>query len=511
MAQSPETPLEIAEKAASWVMDEAIPEAGGYKWPFFTSGGKLYYQSDIDWGAAGFGMFFLSLYEKTHNSTYIEYAEGASKWLITQAVSEAGGYGYKWPHADDDLANWWLSTSVAGIAEFLLRIYQITGSSIYLSYAEDAARWMMAMAQYEWGGCFIPYNPPGKYGSQAAHGISPGGLTRPVIFLLHLYEETDDSVYLPYIHGMAKWLMASGPPPSGYKISENGGYKWYHNYPYGEIYPINGMSQIALFFYEIYQVFGNATYLEHANGAMTWLLSQAILDGDKAKWRLLPGSDIYTLPFTGSYEGTEPKTCNLLEVAYSVTKNATYLEYARKLANWVISPDIAVSEGGGYKFRDIEGGSDFDASQNARVNNFLSWMYNLTGEASYSQYALGALTWIVYKAEPENGGYKWKAISYYPFYATWFDSGAAGIGYYLTSTSGVIPEFPSATFLATLMTVTLFATVLVKKKQCRLMRKAKGSRIRPNTVEMSLQRPTLCLVSSRANRMFLHEAESQNL
>lgn len=435
--QPDETPVQVAEKAAVWVISQAISEDGGYKWQWVGSRGLIAYQSNVQWGSAGFGKFFLRLYETTGNSLYLDYAKGAAKWVISKAIPDSGGY--KWAHPDDDIPSpgWWLSPTVSGIAEFLLAMYQTTGELIFLDYAKGAAKWLMAMAYWGEPGCFIPYNPPDEYGSQAAHGIAPGREAYTVTFLLHMYQETKDAAYLPYIEGTATWLM-TGPD----KVAENGGYKWRHGRPYGSLYyPIDGNSRIALFFYEIYRALGKAEYLEYANKAMTWLLSQAIVDGDKAKW---PDSQagIVTLPFAGSFfggRGEEPRVCDLLMVAYEVTGNVTYLEYAKKLANWVISPAIAIPEGGGYKFPCNEGGSDYDVLYNARVCNFLTWMYNVTEVTSYSEFANGALKWIIYKAEETDGGYKWRTLTYSPYYATWFSGGAAGIGYYLTS--AIRPSF----------------------------------------------------------------------
>lgn len=440
-AEPNETAPEVAEKAATWILSQAIPEAGGYKWEFKSYWGRTFYESNVQWGSAGFGKFFLALYETTGNSLYLDYAEGAAKWVISQAVPASGGY--KWAHPDDDIPSpgWWLSPTVSGIAEFLLRMYQTTGDSTYLDYAKGAAKWLMAMAYWGEPGCFIPYNPPGRYGTQAAHGIGPGREAYTVTFLLHLYQETGDATYLPYVEGTATWLM-SGPD----KVAEGGGYKWRHGRPYGSGYSIDGNGRIATFFYEIYQALGKAEYLDYANKAMTWLLSQAVVVGDKAKWPESQGSGSYpTLPFAGSFfggRGEEARVCDLLMVAYEVTGDAAYLEYAKKLANWVISPAVAMPEGGGYKFPYYEGGSYYDVFHNARVYNFLSWMYDVAGETSYSEYADGALTWIIYKAEEVDGGYKWRTLDYSPYYATWFSGGAAGIGYYLTSVARPTPQVP---------------------------------------------------------------------
>lgn len=60
-------------------------------------------------------------------------------------------------------------------------------------------------------------------------------------------------------------------------------------------------------------------------------------------------------------------------------------------------------------------------------------MWDVTGEATYSEYANGALIWIVYNAETVDWGYKWRTLTYSSYYAPWFSPGAAGIGYYLIS------------------------------------------------------------------------------
>lgn len=319
-----ETPLQVAEKAAMWTISQAIYENGGYKWLDYLQG--PYYSSTVPFGSAGFGTFYLELYEKTGNSAYLDYAKGAAQWIISQAVSDSGGY--KWPHPDDDIHNpgWWLSPMVSGIGDFLLRMYQATDNATYLNYATGAAQWLMAMAYWGEPGCFIPYNPPNPYGTQALHGIGPGREAYTITFLLHMYEETGDSAYLPYVQGMATWLI-QGPD----KITESDGYTWIHNRPYGSSLSIEGTARIALFFYEIHQALGNAEYLQYANGAMNWLLDRASQSGDQTKWldpyhgyyRVLPFSDM------GGVEGFwgMPEPNEFLARVYDITKNSTYLDY----------------------------------------------------------------------------------------------------------------------------------------------------------------------------------------
>jgi rhamnogalacturonyl hydrolase YesR len=424
-----ETSLQVAEKAATWTISQAISENGGYKWANYLQGGPRYV-STVPFGGSGFGTFYLKLYKQTGNTLYLDYAKGAAHWVISQAVSDSGGY--KWPHPDDDIPSpgWWLSPMVSGIGDFLLSMYQTTGDSTYMEYAAGAARWLMVMAYWGEAGCFIPYNPPGPYGTQASHGIGPGREAYTVTFLLRMYQETKDTSYLPYVRGTAEWLI-SGPD----RVVDANGYKWSFNRPYGSVYPPDGNGQIALFFYEIYEALGDPTYLQYAQGTMNWLLSQAVINGNTAKW-YDPATGLYmTLPLSGmggfqGFWGIPEPNCLLMAV-YDITMNTTYLDYAKKLANWMTSSDIAVSEGGGYKFPNFQGSSFYSAYQNAKIYNFLSWLSSLTGETTYFNYADGALQWIIFSATESNGGYSWRTIPYFPYNAAWFESGAAGIGYYL--------------------------------------------------------------------------------
>jgi hypothetical protein len=194
-----------------------------------------------------------------------------------------------------------------------------------------------------------------------------------------------------------------------------------------------------LFFYEAYEELSNETYLEYANGAVQWILSQAVSDGDGCKWPYEYGTKYYLLPL-GMYgvHGPPYDVSEVLLIGYSITNNSTYLEYANKHANWVL--DQAVSEGRGFKFPEYEGAGSYyyNAYINALTYRFLSEMYNVVGNATYSEYANGAFAWIVNNATSADGCYKWKTIDYYPYYPWWFMWGAAGIGYYLISAPSLI-------------------------------------------------------------------------
>jgi len=420
-------PLEVAEKAATWIISNATPDSGGYKWPTIWPAptGAIYNCGIYDSGTAGVGIFLLELYDRTGNSTYLDYAKGAAQWIISEAISSLGGYW--WPHYDNEFTTWpgWrLSPVVHDVGEFLLKMYDVTGNSTYLNYAEGAAQWMIANAESESDGHFIPYNPPGKYGSQAAHDIGPGREAHTMTFLLHLFRKTLNNTYLVYVKGMAEWLIL------GEDIrAESGGYTWIQGRPYHTYQDLNPVAQIALFFYEAYELLLNNTYLNYANGAIQWLLSKTnttdhsgyswpdyVDSRGNARYSLLP------------WEAIPEHVMDALTVGYRVTHNSTYLEYAKKHVSWILNQ--AITEDAGAKFPHWYGESTAgSAYANSKIYNHLRSMYTFTQNSTYLDYADKALTWIRANATTFNGGYEWKIPEAWYEEATFI--GASGIGYYL--------------------------------------------------------------------------------
>jgi len=428
------SPVDIAEKAALYVANMAIFENGGWKWLVYDASGSWERPSDV----AKIGLFFASLYQSTQKATYLNYAKGAAQWIITKAVSERGGYKWACPDKDIKSPGWWLNTVVWEVGEFLLEVFKLTGNTTYLAYAKGAAQWMIAMAEQEAAGYFIPYNPPGKTGSQASHGIMPGREAMVATFLLHIYQETGNSTYLYFAKETAEWLMTSPDIKS-----ESGGYTWVHNRPYGTAYVIassynpGGTAGVANFFYEIYQVTGNATYLHYANGALQWILSKAeFVNESSVKWPRIIGRSDYPI-IVGIPPFTKYATMSdLLLYAYAITGNSTYLEYAKKHLNWILSE--AISKSGGYVWKNNENAYDTSMIYWSLCNAFQNIKDNL-----YMQYATEALNWIINNATSVDGSYKWKTVTYNPYYPWWFINGASGIGYYITnSAQGFFEEKP---------------------------------------------------------------------
>jgi rhamnogalacturonyl hydrolase YesR len=422
-ASPAESPLEIAEKAATWVISKAENGNPGYKW----QGWFGYYNPTFQWGAPGIGTFLLELYDKTNprNQTYLDYAIGAGDWVLSKAVPAAGGY--QWPHYDQDnpTYGWRLpaqENGAAGIGDFLLKLYKEIGNATYLSYAEGAARWMISLQTPEG---YIEYPVP-------APGPSPARESMTATFMLHVGKEVGNDTYLKVAEDSAQWLINTA-------IADNGGYKWINNNL--NHYEITDAYLAAAFLYETYESTGNLSYLQYANGAIQWVLSQAVVNGSKAKWPSYQGGTDYPIISSGG-EGRElgkEFVGDVLLEGYTITHNATYLDYANKQAEWIISQGIQESGGLERKFPETEGGTNFWSYTSARVFRFLQTMYSETSKESYLSAADQTLAWIVQNAVQENNGYKW---TFYGESTPGFD-GASGIGYNLiTATALWTPPAP---------------------------------------------------------------------
>jgi uncharacterized protein YyaL (SSP411 family) len=107
------TYLDYAKRHTNWMINQAVAEGDGYKFPEYE-GGTTY---DLYTNAQAHA-YLLMMYEQTSNLTYLTYADGVKNWLLNNAV--AGNPGYKWKtQATSPYYNpcWWGSS---GIGYYLL-------------------------------------------------------------------------------------------------------------------------------------------------------------------------------------------------------------------------------------------------------------------------------------------------------------------------------------------------------------------------------------------------------
>jgi lantibiotic modifying enzyme len=97
---------------------------------------------NYDWlsGVAGGGEFFLALYSETADPAALDRATYAGNWLVSNALSGANGYHWEFPGLTNIYTS--LAHGAGGVALFLAHLYRQTGDPKYLQYAEGAVRWL---------------------------------------------------------------------------------------------------------------------------------------------------------------------------------------------------------------------------------------------------------------------------------------------------------------------------------------------------------------------------------
>jgi uncharacterized membrane protein/rhamnogalacturonyl hydrolase YesR len=408
-----------AEAGARWLISIAEePSVGVYKWYSSDLKNDYYYLEQSE-GAVGIGKFLLQLYNVTGNSTYLEYAKGAGRWIISQAVTESPD-SCKWSYVEG--LPYYGADYYGGqgsMVEYLLMLYQVTGESTFLTYAKKGAEWLMDTAVpvgegHKWE--TIPggnYNMTGWYHGTA--GIS--------YVFLELYQATGNETYLDVCLKGAGWLMdiAKIPAPDQYswvrvETDTDPSIVW-----------CGGTTGIVQFFLELYEATGNTTYLDYAKGGGNWMISQA----DQVR----PGNVSFF--GTNMFCHGDPSSAWIMFWLYSQTGNAIYRQYGEMTMNWIISQKEDLS-GNRTTWASLPGGDEYNTGLMMGVSGIghaFILSDELLGTRGYTDLALRAANWIGDLAvETSPGVEKWnymEKIDSTEEYCTGWYWGVAGIGQFM--------------------------------------------------------------------------------
>jgi len=409
--------LNYAKGATDWLINETIVVGDGYKWPDLV--GSYHYYTDLYYGSPGIVTLFAELYEMIADEEYFQYAVGGAQWLIEKAIPEAGGY--KWPQREDlSLYYTGLYVGTAGTGDAFLNLYETLSDTIYLENATGAANWLLSVAIFEnQDECKWPSSQyAADYCTDIIYGAAGIGL-----FLLRMYNMTNNSEYLDYARYTGNWLVSKAIPVGS-------GYKWkVSNYcPYIYTGFSHGAAGIGYFLAELFEHTNDSQYLEYAKGAGQWLIDIAVSEAGGCKW--WSKEDDTPSYATGWCHGPAG-TCLLFMKLYQITSDNIYLTYAKMGGTWLIS--LAIPSGGGYKWPHSQGYSTYDITichGAAGIGDFFLKMFDLTNEGIYYDYAEGAAEWLKSVADTSAGGYRW--ITFGSYY-TGFSTGTSGVGLFFLS------------------------------------------------------------------------------
>jgi lantibiotic modifying enzyme len=363
------------ESAAEYLMAVAVPDGGGLKWAEFN-GSAAKFKTGYLKGTTGVGEFFLDLYNSykgdpffggiTPNAEqYLDVAKGAAAWLQARAIAENDGY--KWPQSfegDNSISGSNNYTSMydgaAGIGTFFLDMYRTTGDATYLPYAEGAANWLESVANKTYGFAFTEHDAQDQTTDLSTRWTfgSPGigG------FFIDLYLATDNSTYFTWANETVEGLIH-------YALTDEGGYSWTQLSGNTKRFVgrWHGAAGVATFFLEMYDLTGNTTFLDYAEGTADWIY--------------------------GTHEENQGD--------FYPDDNATVTK-DYKLGGWSRSP--------------------------AGIGSFFLRLYETTGTQTYMDHVVEIASFLIANATMSNGGMTWEDSTGNDRIATAIGHGLAGTG-----------------------------------------------------------------------------------
>jgi lantibiotic modifying enzyme len=203
-AQDPDDPRAstVSSRAVDYLIQGAGQQAnGGVRWND---------DNDIMSGSAGIGLALLALGQKLHRTELIDLAAQTGTDLLARSVPTA--QGRYWLHqtgAKKQYPNF--AHGTAGIAYFLLKLYEQTGETRFRDGAIDGARYLRSIASPQTATrCLVPHDLPGQadlFYLGWCHG--PAGTDR---FFYELFTVTNDSQWKSFANAAADSVLHSGIP-----------------------------------------------------------------------------------------------------------------------------------------------------------------------------------------------------------------------------------------------------------------------------------------------------------
>jgi malectin (di-glucose binding ER protein)/lanthionine synthetase-like protein len=357
----------------------------------------------------------------------------AAQSLINRHTALLGGWAWQSviqaPNYQTDR-----DVGTASIGTSFLQMYDATGTTSYLTPAEEAGNWLVsAQTSAGWWPDYV--NPSSVSPSGAAsYGFTSldDGVIGQAGFLLTLYQKTGNGTYRTAALKGINWLLTVAKAPGGKPCPSQQCYWDWWVPAQGKVYLGLG-SGVAGIFYgldQIAQTTENATYENYALAAAAYEESQIAASGGVPE---VPGGTTYD---TGLYQGGAGVAVAFLSL-YQHTGNTRWLADANKIMAWVRAQEKAQSSGTAWPISVGSNGNKTLSTEIAEGAAGIGWAelqaYKLTHAAVDLQTAEAAGTWLLAVQTAEGSGDAWQAYltgSDTDDYYTSEDLGVSGIGYF---------------------------------------------------------------------------------
>ena len=212
MARNTDDPAsrELAARAGLRLIELGIPESGGRKWRMDPSFARL--MPNFSHGTAGVAYFLATLYRETGRKEFFDGAQEGARYL--QSVANTAGDSCLIFHDEPDNKNLyylgWCHGPV-GTSRLFIQLHRIDGKAGWLDWARKGAKGILASG--------IPEHPTPGFWNNLGQCCGSAGVAD---FFLDLAKLTGDERYLAFARRVTRDLLDRATPTPG------GGLKWIH-------------------------------------------------------------------------------------------------------------------------------------------------------------------------------------------------------------------------------------------------------------------------------------------
>lgn len=346
--------------------------------PVDLTGGPVHGKYSLYSGSAGIGIYLLQLYDATGEARFLDEAKLVANEIIAKLPGREF-YIDKYENALDSslkVVGWHTGfySGPVGAGIFLLSLYEKTDDEKYLDFAIKINDDLVSTATR---------TEDGIYFTGDLDLFSDGGY---ILYEVDLYKKTKDEKYLDIAREIASYIISKSV------TSEKGNIYWFANelsqvgMPKGSIYPglSHGTAGIAYALAVLFEVDRKEIQLETAKKAAEYLLEIADEVGEGL---LVPY--LYTFgnnkewenKYYGGFCHGPSGTALLFYKLYEITREEVYFDVVKKLSQGII--ELKAPELNSWGLWDSK---CWCCGVPGLIEHF-TWMYQITGDDKYLSYA----------------------------------------------------------------------------------------------------------------------------
>jgi lantibiotic modifying enzyme len=193
----------LAARAGARLIALGRPEAGGQKWAMDRDFPRL--MPNFSHGTAGVAYFLATLYGETRDKEFLDAALSGARYLQSVAKTD-GDICMIFHHEPDGKDLYYLSWchGPAGTALLFYRLYQVTGDKSWLDWVKKSARAIMQSG--------IPEKQTPGFWNNVSQCCGSAGVGE---FFLSLYQVTGEKTYIEYTRRVTKDLLSRATKEKG--------------------------------------------------------------------------------------------------------------------------------------------------------------------------------------------------------------------------------------------------------------------------------------------------------